>query len=297
MLEYINRQTKIREEEKVFGEKAMRFLLRGHFLARFLQNFAAKNAWVSKLYGALQRTRSSRKKIAPFIEAFQVDKKEFEKDVEEFTSFDDFFTRKLKPESRPISTDPHAIITPADGRYLVFPDVSKADGFWVKGKTFSLTELLQDESLAEKYQRGALVIARLAPPDYHRFHFPVDCIPSSPRLINGPLFSVNPLFLRKNISILSENKRVITSLKTEGLGDVLMIEIGATNVGSIHQTYTPNQPAQKGQEKGYFSFGGSCIALLFEPGKIELDADFLEASSEPIEVKTRMGDSLAKSLI
>lgn len=295
MLEIINRKTGKVEKEKIYGQKALCFLLADHFFSRFLLKLTCSFPWVSQIYGYFQSRRSSRLKIKPFIKMFDVDESEFEESLTSFNSFNDFFIRKLKPECRPVNTDAKKIIMPADGRYLVFDDISKSDGYWVKGKKFSLNALLRSDDLAKRYENGSLAIIRLAPPDYHRFHFPFDCIASKATLINGPLFSVNPLFLKKNISILSENKRMITHLDTHLFGKVLMLEVGATNVGSIHQTYQPDQPVKKGQEKGYFSFGGSCILLLFEKGKITFDADLIKASERPIEIKACFGQTLASS--
>ena len=107
---------------------------------------------------------------------------------------------------------------------------------------------------------------------------------------------VNPIALRKNIEILTENKRMITHLKTEHFRTVLYIEVGATYVGSIHQTFEAEKHYGKGEEKGYFSFGGSCIILLFEPFRVQFDADLLEASEEGIEVLGKMGQSLGRAL-
>ena len=140
------------------------------------------------------------------------------------------------------------------------------------------------------------MVARLAPPDYHRFHFPITCIPGPPHPIDGPLFSVHPIALAKHWGILAENKRVVTSLLSEQFGKVLFIEVGATNVGTIHQTHLPNIEQQKGVEKGYFSFGGSCILLLFAKGRFCLDADLKKASLQGLEVRCLMGQSMGKSM-
>ena len=137
-----------------------------------------------------------------------------------------------------------------------------------------------------------MAIARLCPSDYHRFHFPCDGIPAKPRLINGLLYSVNPIALKKNVSILSENKRMITEIETDHFGTVLYIEIGATSVGSIRQTYTPDLKVKKGDEKGYFEFGGSCIALLFEKGRVTFDADLTANTQKGIETKANFGETL-----
>ena len=107
---------------------------------------------------------------------------------------------------------------------------------------------------------------------------------------------MNPLALRKKIEILSQNKREITELQTSNFGKVLFIEVGATFVGSIHHTFSPNEAYAKGDEKGYFSFGGSSLILLFEPGRIQFDQDLIEASAGKLEVKALMGQSLGLSL-
>lgn len=244
----------------------------------------------------MQKSSWSRRKIIPFIRDFDVDPKEFEKRPEEFYSFNDFFIRKLKKSSRPLEADAKIAILPADGRYLAVQDLSQMDRFYVKGQSFDLVEFLKDELLAEEYKDGTFVFARLCPTDYHRFHFPFDCTPSQACLIKGFLYSVNPIALRKRLQILWENKRVLTTLLSEEFGKVLFIEIGATNVGSIKQTFTPLKPCKKGDEKGYFEFGGSSIVMLFKKGSILLDEDLVHYAREAMEVRGLFGESLGKSM-
>ena len=143
---------------------------------------------------------------------------------------------------------------PADARYYVFPHIAKSDGFIVKGEKFSLTSLLEDEALAAQYTEGSMVMARLCPTDYHRFHFPCDNIPNETRYLNGWLYSVNPVAVKRDIHIFSQNKRTICLLQTQEFGQVVYMEIGATNVGSIHQTYQPNTLCLKGSEKELLFF-------------------------------------------
>jgi phosphatidylserine decarboxylase len=162
----------------------------------------------------------------------------------------------------------------------------------VKGKQFSLRTLIGIDSLAQAYSEGSMVIARLSPSDYHRFHFPCNCIPGPARLINGPCYSIYPGAIKHNIVLLMENKRMITQLKTDHYGTVLYIEVGATAVNSIHQTYQPGIPYQKGDEKGYFSFGGSSLILLFEKGRIHLANDIVVNSKQHIETLCHMGQPL-----
>ena len=179
---------------------------------------------------------------------------------------------------------------------LVYQNIDKVDGFVVKGKKFSIAKLLQNNLLAASYEGGSMMIARLCPTDYHRYHFPCDGVPGEPKLINGPLWSVNPIALHKNIEIFTENKRVITEIETEKFDKILYIEVGATCVGSIHNTFKPHRPVKKGDEKGYFSFGGSAIILLFKHNCIRLDHDLVRNSEEHLETLCQMGQSLGKFL-
>ena len=175
----------------------------------------------------------------------------------------------------------------------MLPDIANCDDFFIKGTRFDLSALLRDDSLAGRFAHGSMLISRLCPVDYHRFHFPCAGTPGAARLINGPLYSVSPIALRSRASILWENKREITVLRTPALGDVLLLEVGATCVGSIVQTYTPNTPVEKGAEKGRFRFGGSCFITIFEPGKIQFSDDLIEHSKAGREVYARMGDVAA----
>ncbi|MDE3055607.1 MAG: phosphatidylserine decarboxylase [Verrucomicrobiota bacterium] len=291
---YVDRSSGKIEEEKIFGRWAIA-LLYGESLPARLFSFLflpiiARCPWCSKWYGYLQQRPASCKKVAPFIKKFQVDTTEFA--TTSFSSFNDFFIRKLKKESRPIATGEKRAVLPADGRYLVFPDLSRTEQFYVKGQRFNLLSFLGDPLLAERFANGSMVIARLCPSDYHRFHFPCDGIPSIARSISGPLFSVNPVALRKRLSILTENRRMVTEIKTAAFGTLLYVEVGATCVGTIHQTYLPEQKIGKGDEKGYFSFGGSSVILLFEKGRVLFDADLLENSARCLETKAFFGTSL-----
>ncbi|MDE3045335.1 MAG: phosphatidylserine decarboxylase [Verrucomicrobiota bacterium] len=291
MIQYINRKTGEVCTEKVYGEATLALLygdgLASKILSYTLLPLIVHSPLVSRLYGYLQKRPSSRSKIEPFIETYGIDKSEFE--TTQFNSFNDFFIRKLKPTCRPVIADPRRSAMPADGRYLVFPTF---DRFFVKGQEFSLFSFLQNSVLARRFADGAMLIARLCPVDYHRFHFPCDGLPHVPRLINGSLFSVNPIAIRKRVSIFSENKRVITEIDTDAFGTLLFIEIGAASVGTIQQTFTPNKTVQKGQEKGYFEFGGSCIVLLFEKGRIQFDPDLIENTRKGYETLCRFGESM-----
>ncbi|CRX38789.1 archaetidylserine decarboxylase [Estrella lausannensis] len=292
---YINRETGKREKEEVFGERAISFLYGGSKAGSFIQNLVSKIPLFSTLYGCLQSSALSKGKVTAFIDKYGVNTTEFEKAPQEFQSFNDFFTRKLKKEARPISEGDNVAIIPADGRFLFYSNISEEKNFIVKGKQFDLKSFLNDEALAKEYEGGALVLGRLCPVDYHRFHFPVSGVAESPKLINGPLFSVNPFAVRQNINILFENKRYVTKIETTAFQQVLLVEIGATFVGKVVSTFSPGKPVEKGDEKGYFSFGGSAVALLFKRGTLLIEKDLLQGTEEGLEVLCKMGQPLGKA--
>jgi len=196
---YLDRVSGKHEEERVYGRQALELIYGDSWLSRFLGkallHFLIKWPFFSWIYGRLQNSPRSKKKIIPFIKKFHVDTTDFLNPVASYSSFNDFFSRKLKPDARPIDPRDHVVTAPADGRYLFFQDVGKSDGLVVKGEKFSLSSLLKDEGLASQYANGSMVIVRLCPTDYHRFHFPCDCVPGVSTLLNGWLYSVNPLSL------------------------------------------------------------------------------------------------------
>ena len=296
---YIDRVTREKKKEKIYGGFFIELLYGTGLLSRlcslFLLPLFARVPLLSRIYGRFQKSSLSRAKVRPFISSFAIDSSEFLEPVESFRSFNDFFIRKLKPSARPYAQQESQVILPADGRYLVYPDISAVDGFLIKGKKFQLEALLGDAQLSQRYKNAGMVIARLCPVDYHRFHFPCQCTPDKGRLINGPLYSVNPIALKKNINYLSENKRMLTLLDTERFGQILYIEVGATYCGSIVETYTPGKTYAKGDEKGYFEFGGSCLIVLFEAGTIRFDQDLIDNTSQKIETRGLLGQSLGFS--
>lgn len=295
-IKYMDRQSGREEYESVFGAQALELVygdgLASKLVGRPLLYLLARTAPAAKLYGWLKSRPSSAQEIQPFVQAFGIDSSEFATPIEEMHSFNDFFIRKLKAGCRPLAQGDTRAVIPADGRFLVYPNITESDHFIVKGQKLNLARLLQDQKLFEKYAEGSLVMARLCPTDYHRFHFPCDCVPTPTQLINGWLYSVNPIALKTNVNLLCENKRSYCELQDTAFGDILFMEIGATNVGSIHQTYRSGHRHKKGDEKGYFSFGGSALILLFQKGRIQLDDDLVQTTSKGLETRCLMGQSL-----
>lgn len=283
------------ETEQVYGEGFLRYAYENP-LGKMALHLFIKRPFFSHWYGWRMNQPQSQQKIAPFLAHYGLDPEEFADDVSTYATFNEFFYRKLKPSARPIDPDPASIVLPADGRHLAFANAAEISSVFVKGQSFDLAQLLGSEELASRYEKGALLLSRLCPVDYHRYHFPLAGVPQASSLINGPLFSVSPIALRQNLSYFWQNKRSITPIATPHCGTVLMLEIGATCVGSIHQTYTAGRAVEKGEEKGYFAFGGSSTILLFEPDRMEIDPAFLARSQEGMETYALMGTPFARIL-
>ena len=292
-IEFYNRNTGAVESEEVYGEGFLRWAY-GNPLGRITVSVAVKRHWFSKWYGWRMDRQNSRKKIADFIERYDVDTGEFADPVESFKTFNQFFYRHLRAESRPIEPDPVVAVFPADGRHLAIENIDEANQFYIKGQSFNLAKFIGDCELANEFSGGSLLISRLCPVDYHRYHFPVCGVAGDIQMLEGSLRSVSPLALRRKLSILWENRRARTLVESQRFGKVLVIEVGATCVGGMHSTFKSGL-VQKGAEKGYFSFGGSCVTTIFQKGTVRFDTDLIENSAQGREVYAKMGQRCGSS--
>lgn len=293
-IRYFHRAKGVIETEEVYGEGWLRWTYESA-PGRLALGLLVKRAIVSRYYGWRMSRRYSANQVLPFIIKYDLDVDEFAKSPFAFKSFNDFFHRALKPGMRPVAPGEKVAVLPADGRHLAFQDLDAAAGFYAKGQKFDLPAFLGEAELARRFAGGAMLISRLCPVDYHRFHFPVDGTPGEPRLINGWLYSVSPVALRRNLAYLWENKRMVTLIDSPSFGRVAMAEIGATMVGTIFQGFVPGRPVAKGAEKGYFKFGGSCVVTIFEKGRLRVDADLLAHGAEQREVFARVGERLGEA--
>ena len=273
--------------EKVFGGGALDFLYgrRGRWLTDHVLSGRAAN----RVYGWLQRRPGSRRKIADFVSSLGIDASEAELPLAAYASLDDFFCRKLRPGVRPIDPSPEHLVSPADARVVVVPVLS-GQTLPVKGTRTTVAELVDDPALARRYQGGAALVARLAPADYHRFHFPDDGVASAAHPVEGRLHSVHPIALAAGAPSLA-NRRSVTLLESAGFGTLALVEVGALCVGTIVQTYRPGR-VRRGDEKGTFRFGGSTVVVLAAPGRLRLDADLVSASCSGVESILVMGEGI-----
>ncbi|PID58142.1 phosphatidylserine decarboxylase [candidate division KSB3 bacterium] len=292
---YIDRHSGALRQEIVPGERWLQWLYQTP-VGTLTLHAVVKRAFLSQWYGWLMNRPASRSKIKEFVESLNIDLHETRRPLSDFNTFNEFFIRELTPEARPIDRDPDAIVSPADGKVLAFSAMSDLESFFVKGQEFSKEKLLKDRVLREKFADGPLIIIRLAPGDYHRIHFPTDGYISASTRIHGNYYSVSPYAVKQRLRIYWENVREYSILESPSVGAMLICEVGATLVGSIVQNYTPETDVLKGCEKGWFAFGGSTVILLFEAGRIRIDRDLAEHSSDGYETSIKMGERLACAL-
>lgn len=263
---------------------AYQYIIPQHGLTRFVGKLASsKNKFLKRAF------------INYFLKNFDI--KMYEaliEDPEEFETFNAFFTRELKPGIRPLPADVEAIVSPVDGKVSQLGDIINGDIFQAKGHSFTLSELVGNETeFTTPYEDGKFATIYLAPKDYHRIHMPVDGELKAMTYIPGRLFSVNPATARTIPRLFARNERVVAHFDTEA-GPLAMVLVGATIVGSIATVFSgvvtpPRGPAvktwhytkgqhsfQKGQEMGRFLLG-STVVMLFGKEKInwndECDAD------------------------
>ena len=291
-VQYYERGSAQLKTEEIPGEIWLRWLYHNPVGEATLWALA-KRKMLSSAYGYMMDRPASADRIDAFVDEYDINMDIARRD--EFESFNDFFIRKLKAGARTINSGATIAVSPADGKLLAYENIANSH-FIVKGRRFDVASFLNDTILAKNYHNGSLLIIRLAPPDYHRFHFPVGGQVSPTIFIDGFYYSVNPIALRERAEIFFQNKRTYTIISNPHFGEVIMAEVGATMVGSIVQTYSGDK-VEKGEEKGYFAFGGSTVVLLFEKDRIEIDEDLLTNTEKGYETAVEMGERIGKNYV
>ena len=289
-IQFIDRASGNLITETVMGDGALRFAyntLLGSCLSGLLFNTSFLSGLLGKYYDS-KLSRKAIKKLAA-IPGCMPEEAEFAPDS--YKTFNDFFTRRLKEGMRPYSSSPDVMCSPADGRLLVYENLTANSAVPVKGAQRSISDLCRQAELPENI---AVAVVRLAPVDYHRYHYPCDCVQDNePVAVKGKYHSVNPIAFKRCPDVYTENTRQITALDSEKAGSFRYIEVGAFGVGSIVQTSETGSHAQH-DEKGYFKFGGSTIILLFDNSRITWSSDLLENSAKNYETLIRQGETIAE---
>lgn len=242
--------------------------------------------FVTHLGGKYMNSSLSKRKISSFVQKNHIDLHQYEK--VDYKSYNEFFTRKILPEYRPIDKEETHLIAPADSKVSYYPITSKTI-LTIKDTRYTIEELLQSETLAKQYQKGVCLIFRLTVDDYHRYSFIDEGTKEKDVYIPGVFHTVNPI-ANDYYPIYKQNSRSYSLLHTKNFGDVIYMEVGALMVGKIcnHDIET----YYRGQEKGYFEFGGSTIVMFFKENQIVVDKDIIFNSLNNYETKVQLGEKI-----
>ncbi|OCL08214.1 hypothetical protein AOQ84DRAFT_277216, partial [Glonium stellatum] len=251
-------------------------------------------------------TPQSKAHIEPFITSFELWdslSQLKEPDPAKYDTFNHFFAREIREDARPVqhAHDSEVVCSPADCRLTAFPSVDLATKYWIKGQGFTLDKLLGSDDVARRFDGGSMIIARLAPQDYHRWHSPINGTVVAINEIPGSYYTVNPQAINEatTLDVFCENRRSAMVLKREETGSpVAMVAVGAMLVGSIK--YNPGAEAgaqvRRGQCLGAFRYGGSTVIVIYPRGEVALDEDLVKNSMEhSCETLMRVGWSTGRS--
>lgn len=296
-IKYFNRMTGQNEIEKVYGDWFIKFLYTS--VAGQKVGSVFTNKYFSKVYGAFQDLPQSHKKVRPFIEKFNINMDDYEVGTrpsldprDSYRTFNEFFIRKFKMGKRNFVSEPNCMPAFAEARYVGFEAINDKDHYPVKGQFLKAKDLVGNEQVAKIFEGGPLLIARLCPVDYHRYHYPDNGTVLDNFRVAGAYDSVNPFALRYKNQIFIKNERHVSILQTENFGRLAYIEVGAICVGKIVQSHRWNKPFARGEEKGYFLFGGSTVVLLGEKGAWKPSQDIISNTANGIETYLHLGSEV-----
>ena len=235
---------------------------------------------VSKLAGRYLSSAHSKWLISKFIERNEINMDIYEEC--DYSSFNDFFTRKIKPDCRPVPEDLDVLISPCDCLATVYP-IQENTTFSIKNTEYTLRSLLRSPRLAKRVRGGYAYILRLTVEDYHRYLYSVSGKQSKNYHIDGTFHTVNPI-ANDYLPIYKENTREYTVIRSKEFGDVLQMEVGALLVGKI-SNHKQSTVVTRGEEKGFFEYGGSTIVVLTQKGRVTPRSDLLTNSKNGYETK------------
>lgn len=268
------------------GQDRFLKLLYGSMLGRILLK-PLVTPGVSQLAGRFLSCKLSCVLIKPFMKRNQIDMTQFEKIT--YGSYNEFFSRKIRPSARPIDFTPKHFISPCDSKLTVLP-ISKKSRFTLKHTAYTVSSLLKNKELAHTYHGGYAFIFRLTVDDYHRYCYVDNGHKEENIRIPGIFHTVNPI-ANDFYPIYKENAREYSILHSQNFGDIIMMEVGALLVGKI-VNHHGKRNVKRGQEKGYFQFGGSTIVLLTKANAVKVDNDILENSKKGIETIVKYGEKI-----
>lgn len=243
--------------------------------------------FITKVASLYLSSRMSTIHIKSFIKKNNINMDEYM--PAKYKSYNDFFTRRIKFEYRPINRDKTAVISPSDGKITVY-HIEQNMPFEIKNSRYTVESILQNKELAHEFSGGYCVIIRLSVDNYHRYCYIDNATIVENKRIKGILHTVNPI-ATACADVYKENSREYTVFETENFGKVVQIEVGAMMVGKIVNNSVTGT-VSRGEEKGLFEFGGSTIVLLFQKDRINISEDILNNSSDNCETLVKMGEKI-----
>jgi phosphatidylserine decarboxylase len=247
--------------------------------------------FISSVVGAYMNSPLSKIRINKFIRQSGIDMSEYED--ENYTCFNHCFTRKIKDGERPFPASLGILPSPCDGKVSAYK-ISEGKIFPIKGSYYTVSQLLENSTLGEKYHGGTCVVLRLAVDDYHRYSYIDNGTKEDNVFIKGVLHTVQPIALNM-YPVFVRNSREYTVMHTENFGDVVQVEVGALMVGKIKNFHKAGK-MHRGAEKGMFLFGGSTIVLLFQKDKVEIDSELFENTEKGLETIVKLGEPIGKKI-
>lgn len=214
------------------------------------------------------RSKLSRFVVPHFSNTYKINEQEMEKEIKEYPTLHDFFIRRLKTDARITDMHEDAVVSPVDA---VIEDIGRIESsrqITVKGKIYSIAEMLGSKDKADIYAGGQYMVLYLSPSHYHRIHSPVTGTIIEQWTLGRKSYPVNRLGLKYGRDTLSKNYRTITEIQHEE-GKLAVVKVGAMFVNSIETTHNGDM-LEKGNEMAYFTFG-STVVLLFENNTFKID--------------------------
>jgi phosphatidylserine decarboxylase len=209
---------------------------------------------ISRAFGKIAASEPPRALLAraidAYVRAYNVDLDECVIPPEGFRTFNEFFSRPLRAGAREISADPSAIVSPADGRLEDEGPIGDDASFLVKGRRYTVAEMLGSEADADEMRGGRFAIVYLSPRDYHRVHAPVTGKVTRARHIGGTLYPVNRIGLDHVEKLFATNERVCVRQESERFGPVVTVLVGALIVGGIEVSFDPSIHSNQGRARG-----------------------------------------------
>ena len=287
MIKVYSREKQEYIDETQYGEKILIFLYEtviGRAILKVLINPVT-----SKIAALYKKSFISKLDIKGLVKKYNIDMSLYED--KKYKSFNDFFTRTLKKENIKIDQNKEVFISPCDSKVIAYK-ITGDNLLNIKHSTYQLEELVKNQIDLSDYKNGYCLIFRLSLDNYHHYCYPDNGELGDNYKIKGVLHTI--CSISEKYKIYKENKREVTVLKTENFDDIIFIEVGALVVGDIHNKTELN--FTKGEEKGYFSMGGSTVVLLVKDKILKLDDDILENSGKGIETKVNYAERIGRKL-